>query len=188
VWQTPSWGTDFKIESLNLHPYADNRHYSRIRTTKILDRYDNQVPDGTLITFNVKDQSKVVGSYKAMTIDGIANVYIKNPGETAKWKIQAHIDNRSFSNTISLKYKQNLKSIAHNYDSFTNTLTVGPLNSVLGQYIPDGTVVSLSIDELTVTKECLDGFAIFPLLDDGITNEGPALISVGGLKKEIVLN
>ncbi len=187
VTQTADWGQGFSIELISTHPYADNRQYTRLKTDKILDQFGNPVPDGTLITYNIYDKDILISSYKAMTIDGIANVYLRNPKVAQEWKVQAQLSDASESNFLYLNFRPNLNKIAYSYDDFIKVLKVGPLNSVLGQYVPDGTIVEVKIGDQKITKETNNGYATINLLEEGILNLGTATLTVSGVRRKIEL-
>jgi len=187
VEETADWPQKFKIELVDMHPFADNRQYLRLRTNKITDNYDNQVTDGTQVEFKVTEAKKLVGIYKSIIIDGIANVYIKNPSKPATWTITANVGRSVKSNKLDFNFKQSIKEINHSYDESTQTLTIGPLISTLGQQVPDGTVINLNIQDKALKRETVLGKANFKLSSINVSAEDNIYIIVNGLSKSIKL-
>jgi len=187
ITQTADWGTDFKLKLISHHPYADNRQYSQITTTKILDKYGNTVPDGTFVEFIVKENEKLIGIYKALSIDGIAKVYIKNPAIASTYVISAHIENRALSNSIQISFRNIISKINYKHYQFQKAIKVGPLTSDLGQMIPDGTPVELTIDGKNYVQECYEGYVIFSFVKLGIRKPDAATIKVAGIERKIKL-
>ena len=187
ITQTADWGTDFKIELVSHHPYADNRQYSQITTTKIADIYRNTVHDGTFVEFIVEEGGNFVGVYKALTIDGIAKVYIKNPAAATIYTVSAHIENRASSNSIQISFRNIISRINYKHYHFQKAIKVGPLTSDLGQMIPDGTAVELTVDGTKYVQECYEGYAIFSFVKLGIKKPESATIKVAGIERKIKL-
>lgn len=187
VNEISDWPTDYSIEVINQYPYADNRQYTKLRTSRIYDSYGNQIADGTLVIFEIQDSNRLVGSYKAITIDGVANVFIKNPSIPTEWKIRSYIGDYSISDELQLSYKQNLQELLYEYDSFQKTIKVGPLRSVLGQYIPDGTLVTISSKGVTHQQETYNGYTTFKLVELDITHKEQIELSCALLSENIQL-
>jgi hypothetical protein len=59
---------------------ADGRQVLTLRTAPIVDRYDNPMPDGTLVTFLVTTPAGEL-RLPAQTISGVAEVSLRAPGE-----------------------------------------------------------------------------------------------------------
>ncbi len=159
----PSWPAELVIEIVDHVPYADNRHFAAVRTKPLVDEIGNQIPDGTLVQFNISTQEGSYSMYRAYTIDGVASTMIKNPSYSTLWKVNASIGNVLSSNTIKLFFDSPLKAIKYTFDREKNQLTVGPLVSYLGQYISDGTVVYASFNDVFKQKGTESGFAVFDL-------------------------
>lgn len=157
------WPTAFSIEIVSHYPVADNRQYLRIRTSNILDEHSNKIPDGTMVVFEVFENSNKVAKYQAYTIDGTANVYIRNPAISTNWIIKANIAKTAFSNKLDLQFKSNLKELTYHYNLSNNKIFIGPLKGQLGQYISDGTKVYLQIGDEHLVRETEEGKTMFDL-------------------------
>jgi len=188
IGQTPDWGMNFSLTTLAHHPYADNRQYTQISTTTIKDQFANLIPDGTLINFDVFEKDKLVAAYKAISIDGKAKAYIKNPATPTQLEIVAHINNRVSSNRLLLNYKQLLSNIEYHYSHFNKLLKIGPLNSVLGPKIPDGTLIELIVGEERYRTESYDGYGSFSFVTLDLREPSDAKVEVAGMQKIVELN
>jgi len=72
--ETPDWPTEYKIEVVKHYPYADNRQYLRLRTSRIKDALGNQIADGTLVNFHCLEENQVTATYKAIVIDKVIKI------------------------------------------------------------------------------------------------------------------
>ena len=137
------------------------------------------ISDGTLIQFKVQHKDKSV-QYNSYSIDGVANVYIRNPSYASRWFAKAFIgDQVILSNTIVMDFKTNVKSIP--IELINDAIIVGPIGSYIGQFIPDGTKVRLKNNGKSIIEESEDGMVKF---------EKPQFLSdpqiiVGGVTKDL---
>lgn len=155
------WPTVIKIQVDNYLPYADSRQFYKLSTEVMEDVNGDIVTDGTLINFIAKNGNEI-STYKAYSIDGKAHVYMRNPSIASVWKVQASIASDVVkSEEIELEFASNVKEIV--YELEADRLTVGPIKSYIGQYVPDGTKVLLNIGRDTLVKEIEDGFVQFPI-------------------------
>lgn len=134
----------FNIELLSFHPFADSRQFIQLKTTQLADKFGNTVADGTLINFTVEEDGALVGVYQSFTIGGIANVYIENPSKESAWNIQASLHDGIRSNKVPLNFSKNVNDFDLEWDQEKQTLSIGPVVGILGQFVPDGTEVMIS--------------------------------------------
>ncbi len=185
VLQIPDWPVEFSIEVVKHHPYADNTQYLQLQTSKLKDQHGNQVADGTMVAFYITSGGKLFGIINSMTINGEAIVYIKNPDVKSTWKIQASVDRYIKSNLITLNFKSMLDKIDFTFDRDNDIIHVGPLNSILGQYLPDGTKVKLTDGENIVIQELIEGKTSFIINELEIDREKNLIIETKGLRQKI---
>lgn len=181
----PSHPEQVSIEVVEWFPYADSRQTVWLRSDIIKDQYGNVVADGTSITFEVKGENELLNEYRSYTIGGIANVYIENPPVETTWDIYAKLNDATRSNVVSLNFQSNIESLVFDYDRRDHSISVGPITSELGQFVNDGTEVSLTIskgeEELKLENEALDGFCEFKLRGKKFVEGTYALaLEVGG--------
>lgn len=187
VIETADWTANYLIKVVSQHPYADNRQYLRLQTNKIMDRNDNQIADGTEVVFQVYENNMTIAFYRAITIDGVANVYIKNPPKPSTWDVKSSIGYSTVSNELRLDFRENITELLVEYDIFAKRIIVGPLKSSLGQYSPDGTRVTLIHNGVEHTQETIKGMTTFDLMSLSIKQEGKVTIRVSNLKDELTL-
>ena len=137
----------FNIELLSFHPFADSRQFIQLKTSVLKDKYDNIIADGTLINFTIEEAESLVGVYQSFTIGGIANVYIENPSQATSWIIQASLHDEIKSNRIPLSFSKNVNDFDLLWDNKSQTLSIGPVVGILGQFVPDGTEVIISNEQ-----------------------------------------
>ena len=187
IIETPDWAKSFTLSLIKHYPYADNRQYLKLRTSRITDKYGNQIADGTLVHFHAYEENNVSSTYKAIVIDGIANVYIRNPNKACYWSISASIGPTTSSNEIKVNFLNNIKELVYTYDDFLKRIKIGPLKSELGQYTPDGTEVILTHRAERYRGETYNGIATFNLVELGILTKDQVEISAGGFNQKIQL-
>ena len=187
IQETPDWANSFTLNLIKHYPYADNRQYLKLRTSRITDKYGNQIADGTLVHFHTYEKNLIAASYKAIVIDGIANVFIRNPNHACDWTIKASIGPVISSNEIKVKFLSNIDKLVYTYDDFIKQIRVGPLKSALGQLVPDGTTVTLTHNETTYEDETYNGVITFHLVELGILSKEEIVISAGGFNQKIQL-
>jgi len=153
---------NFSIEMVSHHPYADARQYMHFKTSVLKDRWDNIAADGTLIHFTILEEGDMIGTYQAITISGIANVYIENPSRATEWEIIAGFHDDLYSNAIKVEFSKNVNDFPLKWNGEVNRLLIGPVVGSLGQLVPNGTEVNISMN----VGEKED----FAFLEDGMVN------------------
>jgi len=187
ITQEADWATDFSIQVVDKYPYADNNHYTKIRTNKLLDRHGNQVANGTLLTFAISDDVGNQSSYNGIVIDGYGNVNLRNPNIPTTLRVVAHIGPYSSSNPISLTYSSIIKRIPFRFNSSYDLLEIGPIVAHEGQFIPDGTLAALKIGDEIINKEVIDGECKFDLSEFSYSKVNTVYLSISGLEQKIVI-
>lgn len=153
------WPENIKIEVIDILPYADSRQFYKLSTNVLKDVNGDIIPDGTLVSFKTSFKKRK-SQYKAYTIDGVANVYIRNPEFPSNWRIYAYVGNETVvSNELDLIFESNVNQLPINLTD--EKVIVGPITSFIGQYIPDGTKVHFFNNGKRVTKESEDGYVYF---------------------------
>jgi hypothetical protein len=129
---------------------ADGRQNLTLRTSVLQDRFGNMVPDGTLVTFLVIAPDGSERRIPATTIGGVAVAPLQAPAEPGATIVIA---------TIGLARSEPLGIIfgdgpavgrielqtSIDVEQGLVIVTIGPLLGDLGQLVPDGTPVQLSL-------------------------------------------
>ncbi len=157
----PLWPKVLSIEIVDHLPYADGRQFYQIKTNTIKDDRGNMIPDGTHVVFSATSRDRKL-EYNSYTIDGVAKAYIRNPEIKSVWKILGIVGNGSIvSKPITIEFKDVIKNVPR---ILSNThFLVGPIESYIGQYVPDGTEVEYYDGQKTTVKETEDGKVDFHL-------------------------
>ena len=111
--------------------------------------------DATLVNFVIKTNSGVILQTSGNTINGIAQAQIQHPATPQNWTITAYITGIAKSSPITIQYKPAINDIPAVWDVATRKLKIGPLNGMLNQTLPEGTVVTLTIKNETEETETL---------------------------------
>ncbi|MBU2927789.1 hypothetical protein [Winogradskyella psychrotolerans] len=160
--------TDFTISATRPHAYADGNQITTFSTSIIKDKQNNVVSDGTYVTFFITNQKQNILKTTGTTIDGIAQAKIIHPDYKDAWTVKAYVDGMAESESIALQYKSVIEDYNVKFSKQNRSITVGPLQSFMGQMIPDGLHVKLHIYKAnkhieTLTKTSFNGYANFNL-------------------------
>ncbi|WP_422107111.1 hypothetical protein [Winogradskyella sp.] len=167
----PAIPTDFTISANRIHNYADGNQMTTFKTSIIKDRFNNVVSDGTFVTFFITNTSGYKEETSGTTIDGIATAKLVHPDHEDQWTVKAYIEGMANSEVITLNYEQAITDFEVSFSEDHRTITVGPLQSFMNQYIPNGLHVTLKIYkdatiEHQMIEQSIDGFAKFKLNKD----------------------
>ncbi|WP_405604381.1 hypothetical protein [Polaribacter sp. Asnod1-A03] len=186
----PAIATNFKIFVHRNHEYADGNQITTFYTSIIKDKNNNIISDGSYIEFYITNKEGGILKTAATTINGVAHAKIIHPDFEDIWKIKAYFIGIAESNTITVKYKRVIDDYIVTFKENNRVINIGPLESFMGQIIPDGLSVKLSIYKKNVLidelfKESSNGFANF-YLDPNIYEKDIYQITIeaAGIKKE----
>ena len=186
----PAIATNFKVFMHRNHEYADGNQITTFFTSTIKDRNNNIVSDGSYVEFYITNKEGGILKTSGTTLNGVAHSKIVHPDFEETWKVKAYFIGISESNTITIKYKKVIEDYNVSFNEHNRKITVGPLKSFMGQIIPDGLSVKLTIYKNNTPinelfKESSNGFASF-YLDANIYEDGLYKIGIesAGIKKE----
>ncbi|GLR19082.1 hypothetical protein GCM10007940_36980 [Portibacter lacus] len=182
---------DFSISAHRPHHYADGNQITTFSTSIIRDKHDNVVSDGTYVNFLIANADGNTLSSSGTTLSGIATAKMIHPEKAETWRVTAMIDGIAESNSVVLDYEQVIEDFELTFSDHNRALTVGPLQSFMGQMIPDGLQVKLFIykdDQLLeiIPKTSVEGYVIFYLEEDIYKNGDYRFqIQAAGMDKKI---
>lgn len=164
----PAIPTDFTIQTERSHNYADGNQITSFTTSTLKDAHDNVVSDGTFVTFFITNKEGNVLKTSGTTVQGIAMSKMIHPDHKDQWSVKAYVQGMAESNTIAVDYQQVVKDVETAFAKANREIKVGPLQSFMGQMIPDGFQVSLEVykDEnllTTYTQTSKSGYVSFDL-------------------------
>jgi len=167
----PAIPTNFTIFADRIHEYADGNQITTFKTSIIRDRFNNVVSDGTFVTFFITNKAGLKEETYGTTMDGIATAKMLHPDHEEAWVVKAYIEGMANSNSLILNYEQAISDFEVSFSENHRTITVGPLQSFMDQYIPNGLSVVLRIYkegsiENQITEQSVDGFVVFKLKKD----------------------
>jgi hypothetical protein len=186
----PAIATDFEIFMHRNHEYADGNQITTFFTSTIKDRNNNIISDGSYIEFYITNKDGGILKTSGTTLNGVAHSKIVHPDFEEIWNVKAYFIGIAESNTITIKYKKVIEDYDVSFKQHNRNIKVGPLKSFMGQIIPDGLSVTLTIykNDIPINelfKESNNGFASFNL-DANIFENGLYRIEIesAGIKKE----
>ncbi len=186
----PAQPTHFTLNYKRKHAYADGNQVTTFVTSIIKDRYGNVISDGTLIDFSITNTKGRVLKTQGISINGIATAKMLHPDHKETWSITSYVSGMATSNTITINYTSVTKNLPIAFAEKNRQITIGPLRSFMGQLIPDGAVVKLTIFKNrkkieTKLKTTSKGITVFQL-EEGFypTNIYSFTIEALGLKTE----
>jgi hypothetical protein len=141
----PGIATNFIVNYTRHHEYADGNQITTLKTSIIRDKFGNIVSDGTMVSFMITTQNKMVLKSFGTTIDGVATAKILHPDHQDIFVIKAFVTGTAESAVIAINYKPINPIIEYKFSKDNRTLIVGPLRSFMNQLVPDGIKVKLKI-------------------------------------------
>ncbi|WP_445382577.1 hypothetical protein [Robiginitalea sp. IMCC43444] len=182
---------DFTINVKRNHPYADGNQIIALATSEIYDRNGNIVADGTQVVFSVQTGSGYPLKTIGHTLSGVAKAGMLHPLRPGTWRIRAYIPAAATSNEIQLKFEPAILDFKVVYDPLEAKILVGPMQSFMGQLIPDGVMTTLAIrnlsGELVHTQQIgsFQGLSSFTLPTRLRLKSGVMEVTVAGISKTI---
>ncbi|AUC15233.1 hypothetical protein BTO06_08820 [Tenacibaculum sp. SZ-18] len=164
----PAIGRNFNIRYERNHKYADGNQITNLYTSKIRDKNNNTVSDGTFVEFFITNQDGNILKAGGTTIEGVAKASIIHPDCESTWKIKAFIDGIANSNVLTISFDQVINNIPVEFSTDNRELKIGPMISFMEQMIPDGLQIELSIYQDgkfldKIVQQSQDGFTTFKL-------------------------
>jgi len=141
----PNIATDFYIYYTRNHDYADGNQITTLLTSTIKDTYNNTVSDGTMVVFHITTKNHMFLKTFGTTINGIATGQILHPDHMDSYAVKGYITGIAKSNILQINYMPLLSDFKYSFSDHNRKLTIGPLNSFMGQLVPDGIKVVLKI-------------------------------------------
>ncbi|MBX3010738.1 MAG: hypothetical protein KF832_04490 [Caldilineaceae bacterium] len=148
VRATPGLPLPFRLTADRLSTPADGRQLVQIESELITDRFGNGLLDGTLVTLVATSPGQGQRSLPTTLMAGKIATTIQVPSQPGTMVIQAWLVNVA-SEPLSLEFTPGpavqpiLVTTRLEVDGMR--LVAGPLLGELGQFIPDGTVVTFTI-------------------------------------------
>ncbi|WP_116788653.1 hypothetical protein [Flavobacterium psychrotrophum] len=139
----PNLPVDFKIGYYRNHRFADGNQLTVLATSEMRDKFGNVVSDGTTVVFVVHNNQGATLKTFGTTINGVAEGKIPAPEHWDIFRVKAFVNGMGESPEIQISYMPVKVAIKHSYNEKAQTLTVGPINSFMGQHAPDGTTVKI---------------------------------------------
>ena len=173
---------DFSITTSTNHGYADGNEIITIKTSQIKDSQGNTITDGTLVTFSIQDDLCTYWQVQATTVNGFAFAKALHPQIPTSWRINASIIGIAQSEEILQSFEPILETIPVTITA-DRMIVVGPLTSYLGQLVPEGIDVSLTIGDKVFKEHTKNGKVTFAI-KEGIYPKGDYLLKIETLGLE----
>ncbi len=178
----------FTVQPVDRIPFADGASLLRIETSELVDRFGNQLPDGTSVLMTI-DSDEFSRRLSGVTIDGVAVFTVEAPPGPVRFDVRAESGGslgESFDLTFSPAVSDFVVSVdrvvADSGDEVTK-VEVGPVITVDGAYIPNGTEVVVEHDGRRYETVAADGVA--SVIVEGV--DGDASITILGHSETVRL-
>ncbi|MEZ4865132.1 MAG: hypothetical protein R3C14_27700 [Caldilineaceae bacterium] len=148
VRAVPGLPLPFTLRADAAHLIADGRQLVTIRTSALVDPFENLLLDGTIVTFWVQDENSTARSLPTQLVNGQAEIRLQAPSDPGTLTIQAQVlDSRSSPLTLHFTAGLAVAPIITQVISATEEiqLRAGPLLGLLSQYVPDGSIVTFEL-------------------------------------------
>ncbi|WP_339714035.1 hypothetical protein [uncultured Kriegella sp.] len=136
---------DFTIHYERDHSFADGNQILTLKTSKIVDDYNNIVSDGTYVNFIVEDASGTLLRTSGNTQNGMAIAKILHPERPTKWNIKAYVTGAATSNRLAVSFDQSVKDFEVSFDENEREVVIGPLYGFINQKVPDGISITIEL-------------------------------------------
>ncbi|NWJ98785.1 MAG: hypothetical protein HXX20_23835, partial [Chloroflexi bacterium] len=150
--EVAGWPVPFTLAAEPESLPADGHQLMTLRTSVIHDKFGNILPDGTLITFEVKEVSSGQGepirrSIPANILGGVAEIPLQAPHQPGiievygvVYGVESELRQIAFTKESAASDLLPI-TVQKNQTTRTLVLEAGPLLGSLGQFVPDGTPV-----------------------------------------------
>lgn len=164
----PAIPVNFNVFAKRHHKYADGNQITTLYTSQLKDTNDNIISDGSFVDFFITNSKGNVLKTSGTTINGIATAKIVHPDYEDQWSVKAYVIGIAESDRIILDYKKAIKNYIVSFTEKNRTISIGPLQSFMGQMIPDGLKVKVSLYQNNILiqefiKETQNGYVYFNL-------------------------
>jgi hypothetical protein len=140
----PNFPQDFSLIPDRDHYYADGKQVTEINTSRIVDRFGNVTPDGTIVNFIIEAKDQPFQTGIGRTINGVATLKIPAPLSPIIWNVSAQIDQFAKSDQVAIDYQKAIAPFTAK-ELPSKIIEIGPITSFIGQLVPDHTRVDLQI-------------------------------------------
>ncbi len=187
----PTKAANFAINFERQHNYADGNQIVSFTTSTIRDQNNNIIADGTLVNFVVEDASGNSLQTYGTTLNGVATGKMLHPEVATEWKVKAHINGLSQSNSLKLNFDAAVMDYVVDSSKDGRNISVGPILSYMGQWVPDGMGIQLEMQDsdgksvLTLSNTTRKGMGTFELPEGINANTHKGFVIVAGIKKSV---
>ena len=139
----PNKPSSYQINFDREHSYADGLQLIRFYTSRITDKYNEVMGDGTQVYFQIEDHLENITVITGQTVQGIAEFFLPAPIYATTWIVKSEIPNFSNSNNLRLSFRSAISDAPAIVDK--NLIIIGPVLGYMGQYIKDGMLTTLTL-------------------------------------------
>lgn len=183
VSEVPGPPVDVDLERPATMLLADGRSLHSITTGRLVDRFGNELLDGTSVSYSVSGAAGA-GTATSVTIGGRSELVIEAPPERGVVEVTATVDGVT-SPALTLDFQPDVAAIPVAVDRADDrvSIDVGPVLTGLGGYVPDGTDVTVSGDGVDAIAEVRGGLARLEVVAPTGTE---LVVEVLGVRTEVV--
>ncbi len=152
----------FELSVVSELPSADGSTLFEVETGHLVDRFDNQLPDGTLVSLDLELSTGGSRRLWSSTIDGKAIFVIEAPPAPVAMSLVA-LASGGVSEELLLRFEPAVARLMVkateqvDADEPTWLIEIGPVVSNRGAYVADGTPADVTIDGVTTTVRLENG-------------------------------
>ncbi len=139
--------SSFTIEPVDPLPPADGSALVRLRSDRLTDEFDNELPDGTAVFLDASGATGI-RRLRTVTIDAVAEFVLEVPDQPGSVTIVANASGTmSEPNTLQFASAVDELPIETSAHEDGTLVSIGRVISARQNYVPDGTVATLSIGD-----------------------------------------
>ncbi len=145
----------FSLALVDPLPPADGHALVRIRTSELRDRFNNPLPDGTVVFLDAAGASGT-RRLRSVTVEAVAEFVFEVPDMAGSVDLIATASGRE-SDALVLRFESAIRSFEVNVEPQPDgtLILVGPVISTRQSFVPDGTIATVTTPsgEITVPLE-----------------------------------
>ncbi len=133
----------FELEPTGPLPPADGRSLTVLRTSALVDRYGNTIPDGVVVTLDLTGSTGRRKLY-GVSVDGSAEFTVEAPSRPGPARAIASTSGTR-SEPLTIRFAPALTTFPVSIETVDvgRQVVIGPVRSTTGAYVPDATTATV---------------------------------------------
>ena len=146
------------VGTSQVYPVADGRQFFKVTTGILKDSNNDIIENGTVVTIVMKKiDNQQISKYRSIAVNGIGTAWIRNPIYSGDYEILVNVC-EEWSSIVGIHFSELITEFNYSWEGGMNSIRIGPISSVLNQYVPNGTPLIASFDTTDGTQSLSTSF------------------------------